>query len=138
MSVSVADASATSARSLYRSLLRQSNQFAAYNFREYARRRTRDAFKESQGESDSRRRQELMEKGMKELQMMKVSSQRMKHSAYKASLLLFRAKRWCSSLFRIRSDPVSIPETNHCVKILSAGSTSGRGTENGMLHAAPS
>lgn len=31
----------------YRSLLRQSNQFANYNFREYAKRRTRDAFRDS-------------------------------------------------------------------------------------------
>ena len=31
-----ANATAYEARSLFRSLLRQSNQFAAYNFREYA------------------------------------------------------------------------------------------------------
>jgi LYR motif-containing protein 4 len=73
MSVSAAaDASATSIRSLYRSLLRQSNQFAAYNFREYARRRTRDAFREHQKETDPRRIQELVQKGLKELQVMKV------------------------------------------------------------------
>ena len=74
MSVSAAaDASATSIRSLYRSLLRQSNQFANYNFREYARRRTQDAFREHQRETDSRRIQELVQKGLKELQVMKVS-----------------------------------------------------------------
>jgi len=39
----------------------------------YARRRTRDAFHENQDESDSRRVQELVQKGLKELQMMKVS-----------------------------------------------------------------
>ncbi|KAJ4345180.1 hypothetical protein N0V95_005857 [Ascochyta clinopodiicola] len=59
------------ARSLYRSLLRQSSQFAAYNFREYAKRRTRDAFREHQKEGDERRAQELMQKGLKELQMLK-------------------------------------------------------------------
>lgn len=73
MSVSaVAHASTNSIRSLYRSLLRQSNQFANYNFREYARRRTRDAFREHQKETDSRRVQELVQKGLKELQVMKV------------------------------------------------------------------
>ncbi|KAF2718086.1 hypothetical protein K431DRAFT_287932 [Polychaeton citri CBS 116435] len=59
------------ARSLFRSLLRQSRQFAAYNFREYAKRRTRDAFREHQSEADSRRVQELMQKGIKELQGLK-------------------------------------------------------------------
>ncbi|KAF1913779.1 hypothetical protein BDU57DRAFT_520790 [Ampelomyces quisqualis] len=58
-------------RSLYRSLLRQGGQFAAYNFREYARRRTRDAFREYQGETGERRVQELMQKGLKELQILK-------------------------------------------------------------------
>ncbi|KAF2653567.1 hypothetical protein K491DRAFT_661761 [Lophiostoma macrostomum CBS 122681] len=58
-------------RSLYRSLLRQSGQFAAYNFREYAKRRTRDAFREHKTESEERRIQELMQKGLKELQMLK-------------------------------------------------------------------
>lgn len=56
----------------YRSLLRQSSQFAAYNFREYAKRRTRDAFRDHQKESEERRVQELMQKGLKELQMLKV------------------------------------------------------------------
>jgi hypothetical protein len=56
----------------YRSLLRQSSQFAAYNFREYAKRRTRDAFREHQKEGEERRIQELMQKGLKELQMLKV------------------------------------------------------------------
>ncbi|KAH9816987.1 putative ISD11 Iron-Sulfur protein biogenesis, Desulfurase-interacting protein [Teratosphaeria destructans] len=58
-------------RSLYRSLLRTSNQFAAYNFREYAKRRTRDAFREHSTETVGRQIQELMQKGLKELQMLK-------------------------------------------------------------------
>jgi len=65
------DTSAFSVRSLYRSLLRQSSQFANYNFREYAKRRTKDAFHEHQQERDQRRIQELVQKGLKELQMMK-------------------------------------------------------------------
>ncbi|KAI4110673.1 MAG: hypothetical protein LQ339_001250 [Xanthoria mediterranea] len=59
------------ARSLFRSLLRQSSQFAAYNFREYARRRARDAFREHRAEQDEGRVKELLQKGVKELQVMK-------------------------------------------------------------------
>lgn len=58
----------------YRQLLRQSDQFAAYNFREYAKRRTRDAFREHRNEQDPRRVQELIQKGLKELQMLKVGA----------------------------------------------------------------
>ncbi|KAL2149967.1 hypothetical protein VTH82DRAFT_7643 [Thermothelomyces myriococcoides] len=57
--------------SLYRQLLRQGNQFAAYNFREYARRRTRDAFRENKNVEDPRRIQELVQKGLEQLQMLK-------------------------------------------------------------------
>jgi hypothetical protein len=67
-----ANATAYEARSLFRSLMRQSSQFAAYNFREYAKRRTRDAFREASVESDERKVQELMQKGLKELQVLKV------------------------------------------------------------------
>ncbi|UNI13622.1 hypothetical protein JDV02_000347 [Purpureocillium takamizusanense] len=58
-------------RSLYRQLLRQGDQFAAYNFREYAKRRTRDAFRENKDVQDSRQVQELVQKGLKELQALK-------------------------------------------------------------------
>lgn len=56
----------------YRQLLRQGAQFDAYNFREYARRRTRDAFKEHKDVQDPRQIQELLQKGLKDLQMLKV------------------------------------------------------------------
>ncbi|KAI1766011.1 hypothetical protein GGR53DRAFT_237187 [Hypoxylon sp. FL1150] len=46
-------------------------QFQAYNFREYAKRRTKDAFREHKGEQDPREIQSLIQKGLKELQMMK-------------------------------------------------------------------
>ena len=65
--------SATAVRSLYRSLLRQSQQFANYNFRTYARRRTVDAFREHAKEADERKVQELVQRGIGELRMMKVS-----------------------------------------------------------------
>jgi hypothetical protein len=56
----------------YRQLLRQGEQFAAYNFREYAKRRTRDAFRENKDVQDEREIQRLLQKGLKELQSMKV------------------------------------------------------------------
>ncbi|CAJ2503898.1 Uu.00g112920.m01.CDS01 [Anthostomella pinea] len=59
------------ARSLYRQLLRQGEQFQAYNFREYAKRRTRDAFRDSKSVEDPRQIQELIQKGLKELQVIK-------------------------------------------------------------------
>ncbi|KAK3186757.1 hypothetical protein K4F52_004503 [Lecanicillium sp. MT-2017a] len=46
-------------------------QFSAYNFREYAQRRTRDAFRENKGEQDPRKVQELVQYGLKELQVLK-------------------------------------------------------------------
>ncbi|ROW10198.1 hypothetical protein VMCG_01659 [Cytospora schulzeri] len=58
-------------RSLYRQLLRQGEQFASYNFREYAKRRTRDAFRENKDVQDSRQIQEFVQQGLKDLQMMK-------------------------------------------------------------------
>ncbi|KAK3311395.1 uncharacterized protein B0T15DRAFT_521334 [Chaetomium strumarium] len=63
--------SAQKVLSLYRQLLRQGNQFSAYNFREYAKRRTRDAFRENKNVEDPRRIQELMQKGLQDLQMLK-------------------------------------------------------------------
>ncbi|OJD27169.1 hypothetical protein ACJ73_01440 [Blastomyces percursus] len=71
MSVVTQANSAYQARSLFRSLLRQSRQFAAYNFREYARRRTIDAFREHQHVTEERKIQELMQKGLQDLRMMK-------------------------------------------------------------------
>ncbi|PYI27578.1 hypothetical protein BP00DRAFT_439044 [Aspergillus indologenus CBS 114.80] len=58
-------------RSLFRSLLRQSSQFSNYNFREYARRRTADAFREHQKETEDRRIQELIQDGIQNLRMLK-------------------------------------------------------------------
>lgn len=72
----MSSSTAVEVRSLYRSLLRQGREFAAYNFREYARRRTRDAFREHKAEADERRIQELMQKGLKELQILKVGGKR--------------------------------------------------------------
>lgn len=57
----------------------------AYNFREYAKRRTRDAFREHRGEEDPRKVQELIQKGLKELQMMKVRRQSLQTKGVEAS-----------------------------------------------------
>jgi LYR motif-containing protein 4 len=70
------DTSAATVRSLYRQLYRQSSQFANYNFREYARRRTRDAFRLNKQVQDERRKQELVQKGLQELAILKVSAVR--------------------------------------------------------------
>lgn len=57
----------------FRSLLRQSSQFAAYNFREYARRRTKDAFRENHDKALGEREvQENIQRGLRELRMLKV------------------------------------------------------------------
>ena len=66
------DADGARARTQYRSLLRQSRQFNAYNFREYAKRRTTYAFRENKNVSDPRQIQELVQKGLHELQTMQV------------------------------------------------------------------
>jgi LYR motif-containing protein 4 len=71
MSATSISTSRSAILSLYRNLLRQGNQFSQYNFREYARRRTRDAFREHKYETDPQRVEELVSKGINELQMMK-------------------------------------------------------------------
>lgn len=58
-------------RNQYRQLLRNGNALTTYNFREYARRRTRDAFREHAGEQDPARIREYIEKGKKELEVLK-------------------------------------------------------------------
>jgi hypothetical protein len=65
--------SALEIRSLFRSLLRQSNQFAAYNFREYAKRRTRDAFREGKAVRDDEGVRGLVQKAKRELAVLRVS-----------------------------------------------------------------
>lgn len=71
----------TSGIAQYRQLLRQGNQFTAYNFREYAKRRTRDAFRENKSVNDPRKVQELVQHGLKELQVMKVRDSGKEESA---------------------------------------------------------
>lgn len=53
--------------------MRQSGQFSNYNFREYARRKTRDSFREHQNVTEERKVQELMQEGLQSLRLLKVS-----------------------------------------------------------------
>ncbi|XP_026325424.1 LYR motif-containing protein 4 isoform X1 [Hyposmocoma kahamanoa] len=46
--------SKTQILSLYKSLMRESQKFANYNFRSYSLRRVRDAFKENKGLTDQK------------------------------------------------------------------------------------
>lgn len=55
-----------------RNLLRHSNRFAAYNFREYYKRRTREAFRENKLETDRNKINELLVRGQKDLNVLKV------------------------------------------------------------------
>src|SRR5271170_2028195 len=63
--------SRTAILSLYRNLLRTGGHFSQYGFREYAKRRTRDAFREHKNETNQQRIQELVSRGINELQVMK-------------------------------------------------------------------
>ena len=125
--------SAVEVRSLYRSLLRTSRQFAAYNFREYAKRRTRDAFREHSTETDGRRIQELMQKGLKELQMLKVSAT----MAELCGFSMVSMQEHCGELLPgatqdrrvLPQSPwltMACAETNSGITIFPTGSVSGR------------
>ncbi|KAG0355792.1 LYR motif-containing protein 4 [Gamsiella multidivaricata] len=59
---------------LYRSLLHHSSKFAAYNFRDYAVRRTRDAFHAARNESDPEKIQALIHKAQQQLEVVKRQS----------------------------------------------------------------
>ena len=58
------------ALSLYRSLLRSARPLP-YNFRQYAKRRSRDSFVENRSLSDTRQIQEVFQNGLEELRMLK-------------------------------------------------------------------
>lgn len=58
-------------RKLYKALLRHSARFSDYNFREYALRRTRDAFQQHKGETDSQAINRLYYDGLNNLTILK-------------------------------------------------------------------
>lgn len=62
---------ASDLRKLYRALLRNSARFSDYNFREYALRRTRDAFQQHKMEKDPQVINQLYYDGLNNLAILK-------------------------------------------------------------------
>ncbi|ESP01871.1 hypothetical protein LOTGIDRAFT_200002 [Lottia gigantea] len=56
---------------LYRKLLREGKQLSDYNFRFYAQRRVRDAFKENKSVSDPQTIEKLIQKSQTNLEILK-------------------------------------------------------------------
>ncbi|KAG9070191.1 LYR motif-containing protein 4 [Linnemannia hyalina] len=59
---------------LYKDLLHHSSKFAAYNFRDYAVRRTRDAFHAAKNETDPAKIEALIHKAEQQLEVVKRQS----------------------------------------------------------------
>lgn len=62
---------ASDLRKLYRALLQHSARFSDYNFREYALRRTRDAFRQHKSENDPQVINRLYYDGLNNLAILK-------------------------------------------------------------------
>jgi len=60
---------------LYRSFLKAGDKFSNYNFRDYVKRRARDAFKEAKNETDPTSIKRLVEKAEHELAIVQRQSQ---------------------------------------------------------------
>uniref|UniRef100_A0A8C4QW41 Si:ch211-152c8.4 n=1 Tax=Eptatretus burgeri TaxID=7764 RepID=A0A8C4QW41_EPTBU len=56
---------------LYRALLREGRKFPSYNYREYAVRRVRDAFREHAGETDPDEIHKLLQKAEDSLEVLR-------------------------------------------------------------------
>ncbi|XP_029817271.1 LOW QUALITY PROTEIN: LYR motif-containing protein 4 [Manacus vitellinus] len=56
---------------LYRALLRESQRFSGYNYRTYAIRRIRDAFRENKNIKDSEKVEELVNKAKANLEVIR-------------------------------------------------------------------
>ncbi|XP_014397892.1 PREDICTED: LYR motif-containing protein 4 isoform X3 [Myotis brandtii] len=56
---------------LYRAMLRESKQFSAYNYRTYAIRKIRDAFRENKNMKDPVEIQALVNKAKRDLEMIR-------------------------------------------------------------------
>ncbi|GJJ73449.1 LYR motif-containing protein 4 [Entomortierella parvispora] len=72
--MSAAPATRSQVLGLYRSLLHHSSRFAAYNFRDYAVRRTRDAFHAAKSETDPEKIKSLISRAERELEVVKRQS----------------------------------------------------------------
>ncbi|KAI7876942.1 hypothetical protein K492DRAFT_172085 [Lichtheimia hyalospora FSU 10163] len=64
-------ATRTQVLSLYRNFLRYGNKFSSYNFRDYAVRRSRDAFRANANEADPEKIAAMISKAEKELEIVK-------------------------------------------------------------------
>ncbi|XP_014785575.1 LYR motif-containing protein 4-like [Octopus bimaculoides] len=63
-------ATRTRVLTLYKKMLRESQKFKTYNFRMYALRRTKDAFRENISEMETSKVEKLIEKAEANLQVM--------------------------------------------------------------------
>lgn len=57
--------------SLYHKILKESNKFASYNYREYTKRRSRDAFKANKNVTDPAKIQQLLQFGEQNFNVIK-------------------------------------------------------------------
>lgn len=132
----------------FRSLLRQSSQFSNYNFRDYARRKTRDSFREHKNETEERRIQELIQDGLQNLRLLKVSGwlccggMAVRGFSGEQVMLAQDALHLTSKRFPFIQPPIypmrgfkpgkltSCPETNRYQPVLSVGQVGGGGSED--------
>jgi len=80
----------TNVLSLYRNLLKNSQRFADYNYRMYAKKRVRDAFRTNKNLTDSTQIQERIKFGQDNLKV--IERQAIIGNMYKDSTLVIEAK----------------------------------------------
>ncbi|KTW29809.1 hypothetical protein T552_01014 [Pneumocystis carinii B80] len=90
--------------SLYRSLLRNAKGLENYGFREYAIRRTKDAFQQHKNETDKKKIQELYEKGLRDLRVLRRQS--LIHFMYPSEKLVVETKSQGKKIRNINSEDV--------------------------------
>ncbi|EMR10199.1 hypothetical protein PNEG_01472 [Pneumocystis murina B123] len=90
--------------SLYRSLLRNAKGLENYGFREYAIRRTKDAFQQHKNESDKQKIEELLQKGLRELRVLRRQS--LIHYMYPSEQLIIETKSEGKKIRNINSEDV--------------------------------
>ncbi|XP_058687247.1 LYR motif-containing protein 4 isoform X1 [Poecile atricapillus] len=94
---------------LYRALLRESQRFSGYNYRTYAIRRIRDAFRENKNIADSEKIEELLNKAKANLEII----QRQETLSDSLALQLNRHTSLQEELWHICLVPL-IPRTVFC------------------------
>ncbi|XP_071784638.1 LYR motif-containing protein 4-like [Asterias amurensis] len=71
MAATMASATRSTVLTLYRQMLKESRKFTGYNYREYALRRTKDAFKENKTLTDEVEIKAFIKKAEKNLEIIK-------------------------------------------------------------------